>query len=533
MIKRILGLASCFKGRRWYVAAVLAILVLSVMTRLYWASQKEGMHIDEVASFSVSECDGGYYSPDVQIPTNMDISGKDLKSLFFIHDASADGVVRDLRSMWHNVYDYNHTNFYYSILRIFFLGCDSTDVSTIIMRGVLLNILIYILEFAVFLCLLLVYWRECPLLVLTALTCFAFMVGGISDTLYIRPYELQTLMVLLLALWLTYVVRSMNRGTWRYSVRNFAVTSLLLAGVLWTGYFMVILVCVLGAFLLWETYIHGKFKAGLSYFAGAAIMSLIICYCLYQSYFLGFGGDHRIDNKFSGEIIDVLTRVAKSIAWCGWLTLQKTLYIPVAAILFAIVIYHRKEKWHLPWVTLPAALYTIVVLSVAPYPDNRYIVSATPLILIVIPAILCLLKNRRWLVAATSFITCFYAVWPMFRCNIDNLYEKAPMHKLLENKKNNIYLIQDDHLWLSLIVPYIPDDVTYHLRDTLTTDKDLHSGDVIAWMNTKGGLVASESWTGHTAVSCIETGERPCNKKIAKKTLFKGMSNRYFFSIMK
>ena len=45
------------------------------------------------------------------------------------------------------------------------------------MRGVLLNILIYELEFVVFLCLLLVYWRERPLLVLTALTCFAFMDG--------------------------------------------------------------------------------------------------------------------------------------------------------------------------------------------------------------------------------------------------------------------------------------------------------------------------------------------------------------------
>ena len=52
------------------------------------------------------------------------------------------------------------------------------------MRGVLLNILIYELEFVVFLCLL-VYWRERPLLVLTALTCFAFMDGQATQLCHV------------------------------------------------------------------------------------------------------------------------------------------------------------------------------------------------------------------------------------------------------------------------------------------------------------------------------------------------------------
>ena len=106
---------SFFKGNTWRIVAVITILVLSLAIRFYWATQKEGMHNDEVASFSISECDGGFYSPDVQIPTNMDITGKELKSLFFFHDTRVKGVLHDLRYMWYNVYDYNHTNFYYSL----------------------------------------------------------------------------------------------------------------------------------------------------------------------------------------------------------------------------------------------------------------------------------------------------------------------------------------------------------------------------------------------------------------------------------
>ena len=67
---------SFFKSNAWRTIAVMAILVSSLAIRFYWATQKEGMHIDEVASFSIAECDGAYYSPDVQIPTNMDITGK-------------------------------------------------------------------------------------------------------------------------------------------------------------------------------------------------------------------------------------------------------------------------------------------------------------------------------------------------------------------------------------------------------------------------------------------------------------------------
>ena len=46
---------SFFKSNAWRIVAVITILVLSLAIRFYWATQKERMFIDEVASFSIAD----------------------------------------------------------------------------------------------------------------------------------------------------------------------------------------------------------------------------------------------------------------------------------------------------------------------------------------------------------------------------------------------------------------------------------------------------------------------------------------------
>ena len=91
-----------------YFLCLILIYCIGIGLRLYWANNKENMHQDEVATFSISECDGAYYSPDVKVPPKVTATGKDIKRFFFIHDNRIKGTLHDLRYMWHNVYDYNH-----------------------------------------------------------------------------------------------------------------------------------------------------------------------------------------------------------------------------------------------------------------------------------------------------------------------------------------------------------------------------------------------------------------------------------------
>ncbi|MCI6860925.1 MAG: hypothetical protein MR860_02880, partial [Prevotella sp.] len=89
-----------------YKFYLILIFSFGIVLRLYWAEHKEGMHMDEVATFSVSECDGALYSPDVYVPQEFVATGKEIKKFYFIHDTRIKGTLHDLRYMWHNVYDY-------------------------------------------------------------------------------------------------------------------------------------------------------------------------------------------------------------------------------------------------------------------------------------------------------------------------------------------------------------------------------------------------------------------------------------------
>ena len=232
-----------------YKFYLILIFSFGIVLRLYWAEHKEGMHMDEVATFSVSECDGAYYSPDVYVPQEFVATGKEIKKFYFIHDTRIKGTLHDLRYMWHNVYDYNHTNFYYSLIRVFFTGSNTTDVKVINKRGILLNLILFTLSFIVLLHLLLLYYRENKDVILFTLFCYSAMSGSISDALFIRPYELQTLFVLSLAYWLSLVKIRMETGKWKYGWHEFLITIVLLTSTLLTGYFMTIFVLIYGTFI--------------------------------------------------------------------------------------------------------------------------------------------------------------------------------------------------------------------------------------------------------------------------------------------
>lgn len=461
----------CTKSR---LGLFIFIIVIGLIVRMYWANQKEGMHIDEVASFSIAECDGAYYSPDVKIDDKMRATGMELRSLYFIHDPRVKGVLHDLRYMWHNVYDYNHTNFYYSILRVFFAGPVTTDIKTIQMRGIILNMLLYVLSFIVFFKLLLLYYKDDILAIFTTLFCFSLMVGGISDTLFIRPYSLQMLMVLLLAYWITKMVNSMVLGVWKYNVKVFLITSVLLAGVLLTGYFMVILVAVFGLFLYWWIYKYNYFKGGWAFYACSLLFALAICWMCYQSYFLGFDGDQRITNKVSGS--GSIMRLLDSILTWALLVMHNTLYIPVLLLLAVIAIKYRGYK--IPYIFYPAFVYTFVVMLLAPYKTNRYMVAASPLLLLVIPAAVSSVRNTGWKRIAASLIVVVYMVMPMFESNIDNLYKKTPVLSLLQDKSGQVHVIHDVRWKIGVLLPSMADDVVYDISDVMVPE-NIKSGDVV------------------------------------------------------
>ena len=445
----------------------IVILALGIGIRWYWAEQKEGMHQDEVASFSLAESDDGAYAQPLYSPGERSrvMTGRDLKSYYFIHDASLTGVLDDLRTMHGRMYVHDHTNFYYSILRVFFVGTDTTDVKSIMTRGIVLNLLFFAASFFVLYRLLSLYYAARPLLILVAMACFALMSGAVSDALFIRPYELQMLTVLLLAWWLSNVSLSIDAGTWRWSLRNFVVTALALFGVLWTGYFMVFLVVIFGFFVLLKLWRVGQLKAGIGYFSAAALAAIGLCRIAYSGYFIGFQGDGRIADKLLSD--GAIDRMWNSILSWKSLLLHYTMseYVLVLLVIAAALGWRRAER--LPFVVFPAFVFTLVVMLLAPYFSNRYIVAVTPLLLLSIPAVLSWVRQFWIRHVLAVIVVAIYVSMSVQECNIEYLYRKPDELQLLADKTGQIRIVQRQIWQLRSLIPFLSDDNVYEIAQNV------------------------------------------------------------------
>ena len=105
------------------IIIITIIMIISICIRFYWFSQKEGMDGDEVLSFVI--CNRNAPTWDYQMIGNL--TGTEVKTMSMINDTSLRDMFSDLGKMYITTRDSQHTNFYYSLLRISLVGLDSVD----------------------------------------------------------------------------------------------------------------------------------------------------------------------------------------------------------------------------------------------------------------------------------------------------------------------------------------------------------------------------------------------------------------------
>ena len=459
-----------------HVSAFLLILLIGLAFRCYWITQKEGMYGDEVWSMVLCT----YNAPFRQVPVKGNLTGEEIVRQSMLDTPTVHEALRDLKSLHRDVRDYNHTNFYYSLLRTAFIGFDSANIKDICQRAFMLNLLIYVAEFCFFFMLLRLYCREHPLLLYGTLLCFALMVGGVSNTIYLRPYQLQEFTFVLLAFWATLLIRRTDEGKPLFTMRNFCITAVVLALALWTGYFVIAFVGFMGMGLLWQLYQRGLLKKGIMYFTGVLITALLLCRLLYQRYFDGYQGDDRVTNMVSGY--GYRQRFIESA--CKWVELiySNTVYVPVLIAIVAIIVccvFYRKRRVQLPWFILPAAAFTLFIMFIAPAKVNRYIVAAEPLLLLAIPCAFSLLQKQRVQLVLMLAVCCKYLTVPCHEYRMEHLYRDSFLTESLKSKKN-ITAVLDSKVTGHLVdlIPYLDSDKKYNI---ITNDDSLNvkTGDMI------------------------------------------------------
>lgn len=373
---------------------VLLIFILALGFRIYYLDQKAGGGVtagDEILSVILSEYNeyGWWKSFESDRIWNAD----EAKSAILWNDPSIKGALKDIYKLRKDNRDTPHTNFYYSLLRLWHIGFTTTDLSKVFYRGVSLNLLFFIFGFYF------AYRLACQLfqhdwLVLLFLSVAFLNPDSINNTLLIRPYALQEMLFLAFCLSLIFIINKLKSDYIRYNSWQFYISfGLLTALLMSSAYFATIFVAIIiFCASIWELSFWKKGKRFKLFFPLSFIAALVFCKILYPKYFQAF---HSERSEEVGEKLNLVylkeSLIDNTETWFDILTTNFSLPILLIALigLCLSLVYHKKilskKDMLIIFLGIVALFWTFTIIYLAPYKISRYIMSIFPILSLLIP----------------------------------------------------------------------------------------------------------------------------------------------------
>jgi hypothetical protein len=484
------------KMKKLHQALILiAIYVLSLGIRVFWLSQKEGLHVDEGLTIAIA-C----YN-DFMITENYEYgkkyTGKELKEASLVSNASLKDALADVRNLWKDNRDPPHTNLYYTFLRLSLIGLKTGDIDQIVLRGGILNLLFFTVSFIYFFLLMRLLFARSVLLQCAATFCAFMSTAAISNTLFIRSYQIQETLFIIFCY---YFVLSIG---WRkfifhenslyISVIPILFMSLITAVTLLTGYYALVFVGLLGLYAIYLLCANKTFTEIPFYFVVLCfgILFAQILYPKYVSGFFSYRGQETIRTISGNAMENLRTSSACAAAFLH----QHFFSYPVIAVIvlclsYLAVMLIRKEKlsglvqqlrgvktsakptiqkvaWY---IFIASVVFLFMVLIIAPYKILRYGMPVFPF-LVILPAILI---NSIWtqsqkIAACAMLLLCgCFALNAVKESKIENIFRGKPNeYVFVQEKDTPVYVFNAAwSLWkYANLIPYVHDEQEYYFID--------------------------------------------------------------------
>jgi len=475
---------------------LIAIYVLSLGVRVYWLSQKDGLHVDEGLTIALA-CRNDFMVTD-NYEYGKKYTGKELKEASLVSDASLKGALADIRGLWIDNRDPPHTNLYYTFLRLSLVGLKTGDIGKIVLRGGILNLLFFTVSFLFFFRLMQLLFARSKPLQYAATFCAFMSTAAISNTLFIRPYQIQETLFIIFCY---YFVLSVG---WRkyilhekilfITVRPILFMSLVTAATLMTGYYALIFVGLFGLYAIYllcrnKTFIEIPFYFVVLCFG---ILFAQILYPKYVSGFFSYRGQEAI-RTLSGNTLE---NIRSSIICAGTLLQKHFFNYPVIAVCllclaYTMTMFIREQKFsglmqklrdihisakptlhRMAWYIFAASvLFLLIVLILAPYKVLRYAMPVFPF-LVILPAMLVSAieaRSRKIAACATLLLCGCFAFNAARESKIENIFRDKPdAYVFTQDKDAPVYVINHGawSLWkYANLIPYTRDDQAYYFID--------------------------------------------------------------------
>ncbi|EKG5117697.1 hypothetical protein O3Q73_000756 [Escherichia coli] len=358
---------------------LLLVLVLMLLIREFWFASRQGLHVDESLSFILSAYKD--YGWTKVFSTFTELTGNQVRQFIWFSDDSIKGMFRDVYHLWLDNRDTPHSNLYYSFLRVWFTGINPEGNTAFITNWAFkLNQVFFAISFITIYTLARKLFNNNLIALLVVFVSF-INTASISNTIFIRPYQMQEAFVSIYTL--TSLLLIKNALSWRLLLAHSIATSFTML----SGYFALFYVALISLFLFpflilkYRKSIRNALEFAAKYIAITAILS----YAIYPKYFF-------VDGNRQGEALDNLGAFSENLLISiNSLTMINSFFpvgIVVALIVAILSIFlisrHFKSdietNYFVLTVSVSVLLWIVIVQFLSPYKGlARYIYSSLPL----------------------------------------------------------------------------------------------------------------------------------------------------------
>ncbi|MDR2781216.1 MAG: hypothetical protein LBB21_02020 [Holosporaceae bacterium] len=403
-----------FACRENYVLWLLCFVVFAALfqVRLGYIPQKEGVHLDEVLSVIISN--NSSYCYNKALEENVVYTGKQIKELALFNKVSIADAFEDVKSLYFDNNDRPHTNLFYSCFRLWFAGITTENLGEIIDHGCKLNLLFFFISFCLMYGLLCRLFQKNALLVPFSLLISFGNTGAISNSLFMRPYQLQE--TLLIAFTYAFVrcydAIKTRKNLWNF--RNFCKFVPIVGLTLLSGYFAAIYVLMLFGVLLVFCKKTDQ-KQNTMFINISFLSSILFARLLFCGFFYGFtcGRAGEAYKKFSFNVIlqnfcdscDALFRIIQDHLFNPYIFCT---LVFVAAFVFVRFLRSNLDKRVL-LIFLSCFIWSAGNIFLAPYKVLRYVMACFPILMLIFPFVIQQIKEKTLQYAAVAIVIFFTA----------------------------------------------------------------------------------------------------------------------------
>ena len=457
------------------IIILLGIFLLGLIARIICIFLKQDIFLDEGFTTIISAYKDYWLLP---APAGV-YTGLELKQLFFGLNPAISAALSDISNLYKFNQDPSHTNFYYTLYRLWFIGKADFHLKEFIVHGCMLNLLFFTGTFIYLYKILAKLFENNKGIIAFGLFTASISLAGISNTIFIRPYALQELFFTISTYYLITNLGYINDEKHTYKIKDLAGFSLVISLTLLTGFYAAILLALYAGWIIIKA-ITRKNISALYFTITAGLISAYLVFLFYPGIIYAFGSERALQTYSAFTDIQNLKYL---LAHSALIILRYIYCIPVIILLAYyiskikknhIITQFPKSRLIIP-ILIISGIWAVIVLYICPYKTLRYIMPVCPLLTLIFPYLAGFNYKKRALIVWTSVIFLLnyfigisevfglqYRKFILLPAKIDFLQNQHYDRFLfIKNPDLPVYIMGDGIVMPKNILPYLPDNQKY------------------------------------------------------------------------